>query len=89
MTPAMLGLHQPTGKPLLHERIQGRQEAYAPNMPVQGGKALYKAVCAQTEGQRMAGPAPRPRPWRSRQPGNRTLNCNQAPAYIRGPGPLD
>jgi hypothetical protein len=32
------------GKPLLHERIRGRQEAYAPNMLVQGEKALYKAA---------------------------------------------
>jgi hypothetical protein len=72
VTPAMLSLHQPMGKPLLHERIQGRQEAYAPNMLVQGGKALYKVACAQTEGQRTAGPTSRPQPRRSRQPGSWT-----------------
>jgi hypothetical protein len=59
---AMLGLHQPTGRTLLHERIRGRQEAYAPNMPVQRGKALCKAACAKTEGQRTVGPTSRPRP---------------------------
>jgi hypothetical protein len=41
------------GKPLLHERIQGRQEAYALNILVQGENVLYKAACAQTKGQRM------------------------------------
>jgi hypothetical protein len=44
------------GKLLLHERIRGKQEAYALNMLVQGEKALYKAACAQTEGYRMVGP---------------------------------
>jgi hypothetical protein len=53
------------------------------------GKALYKAACSQAEGQRTAGPTPRSQPRKSRQPGNRTLTCNQAPAYIRGPRPLE
>jgi hypothetical protein len=43
------------GKPLLHERIRGRQEAYALNMLVQGEKTLYKASCTQTEGQEDGG----------------------------------
>jgi hypothetical protein len=89
VTPATLSLHQPTCKPLLHERIRGRHEAYAPNMLVQGEKALYKAACTQTEGQRMAGPTSRPQPQTSQQPGSRTPNYNQAPAYIRGPGLID
>jgi hypothetical protein len=74
-----------TGKSLLHKRIRERQEAYAPNMLVQGEKTLYKVACAQTKGQRTAGPMSRPQPRRSWQPGSRTPNCNQAPAYISGP----
>jgi hypothetical protein len=46
------------------------------------GKALYK-VPSSEQGQRMT---PRTRPPRSRP--NRYLTYNQAPAYIRGPGPL-
>jgi hypothetical protein len=78
-----------TGKPLLHERIRGRLREYTSNMWVQGEKALYNAACAQAEGHRTVGPMPRPQPWGSRQPGSWTLNCNQAPAYIRGPGLLE
>jgi hypothetical protein len=40
--PATLGLHQPAGKTLLHERIRGKERAYASKMLVLGGKALYK-----------------------------------------------
>jgi hypothetical protein len=74
------------GKPLLHERIRGRQETYAPNMLVQGENTLYKAVCAQAEGQRMAGPT---QDRSHGGAGSRMLNCNQAPAFIRGPRPLE
>jgi hypothetical protein len=66
VTPATLGLHQPTGKTLLHERIRGRGKAYALQMPVQGEKALYKVACTQIKGQRTPGPTSRPQPWRSR-----------------------
>jgi hypothetical protein len=42
--PATFGLHQPTGKTLLHERIRGRAEGIASKMPVQGENALYKVA---------------------------------------------
>jgi hypothetical protein len=86
VTPATLGLHQPAGKPLLHERIQGRTGGICPKMLVQWIKALYKVACVQAKGQRTAGPH---QDRGHEGAGNRTPNCNQAPAYIRGPGPLD
>jgi hypothetical protein len=71
------------GKPLLHERIQGRPRAYTPNMLVQGKKALYKVACAHAEGQRRAGPkdAATGEPAAG-QPDDET-------ATRRGPGPLE
>jgi hypothetical protein len=42
---------------------------------------LYKAACGQAEGQRRAGPTPRPQPQVSRQPGSQTTNC---PSLYKG-----
>jgi hypothetical protein len=53
---------------LLHERIQGKAGGIYPEYAGPGGKALYKAACAQAEGQGEAGPRPRPQPRGSRQP---------------------
>jgi hypothetical protein len=44
VTPATLGLHQPTGRSLLHERIRGRAEGICLGDASPRGKALYKVV---------------------------------------------
>jgi hypothetical protein len=89
VTPAMLGLHQPTGKTLLHERIRGRAGGICSKDAGPRGKALYKVACAQTEGQRTTGPCQDHGHRGASSRAARHLTCNQAPAYIRGPGPLD
>jgi hypothetical protein len=84
MTPAMLSLHQ-----LLRASPFPTKGSEANQICRSRGKMLYKEACTQAEGQGMAGPTPKPQPWGIRQPGSQTLNCNQAPTYIRGPGPLE
>jgi hypothetical protein len=44
VTPATLGLHQPTGRSLLHERIRGRAEGICLGEAGPRGKALYKVA---------------------------------------------
>jgi hypothetical protein len=67
---------------MIGSKAKGR--AYASQMPVPGKRYFIKRNCqsrAKGSGQgrhrRGAGSWP-----------NRYLTCNQAPAYIRGPGPL-
>jgi hypothetical protein len=47
VTPATLGLHQPTGRSLLHERIRGRAEGICLGDAGLRGKALYKVVSVE------------------------------------------
>jgi hypothetical protein len=65
---------------------KAERRAYASEMLVQGGMALYKVNIVRQGVRR----------WRAhiktaatKEPAAGHLTCNQAPAYIRGPGPLD
>jgi hypothetical protein len=52
---------------------KAKGKSYAPEMPVQGEKGLYKVAIVRqgVRGQRIT---PRPQPQRSRQPGSRPPN---------------
>jgi hypothetical protein len=87
MMPATLGLHQPTGNTLLHERIQSR-----------GGGICSRDASPRDKGTLYSGLRLDRGPEDSRahlktaameEPAAGHLNCDQTPAYIRGPGPLD
>jgi hypothetical protein len=68
--------------PTIGSKAKGR--AYASQMPVLGKRYFIKRSCqsrakGSRQGRRRQGAGSRP---------NRCPTCNQAPAYIRGPGPL-
>jgi hypothetical protein len=68
--------------PTIGSEAKGR--AYASQMPVPGERYFIKRNCqsrakGSRQGRRRRGAGSRP---------DRYLTCNQAPAYIRGPGPL-
>jgi hypothetical protein len=68
--------------PTIGSEAKGR--AYASQMPVPGERYFIKRNCqsrakGSRQGRRRRGAGSRP---------SRYLTCNQAPAYIRGPGPL-
>jgi hypothetical protein len=68
--------------PTIGSEAKGR--AYASQMPVLGERYFIKRNCqsrakGSRQGRRRQGAGSRP---------SRYLTCNQAPAYIRGPGPL-
>jgi hypothetical protein len=68
--------------PTIGSKAKGR--AYASQMPVPGERYFIKRSCqsrakGSRQGRRRRGAGSRP---------NRYPTCNQAPAYIRGPGPL-
>jgi hypothetical protein len=68
--------------PTIGSKAKGR--AYASQMPVPGERYFIKRnrqsrAKGSRQGRRRRGAGSRP---------NRYLTCNQAPAYIRGPGPL-
>jgi hypothetical protein len=65
---------------------EAERRAYASEMPVQGGKALYKVAIVR---QRTRGRRAHIKTAATEEPAAGHLTCNQAPAYIRGPGPLD
>jgi hypothetical protein len=52
---------------------KAERRAYASEMPVQGGKALYKVAIIR-QGVRGWRATPRPRPRKSRQPGSQPPN---------------
>jgi hypothetical protein len=64
--------------------FEAKGRAYASQMPVPGERNFVKRNCqSRAKGSRQG--------HRRREAGsrpNRHLTCNQAPAYIRGPGPL-
>jgi hypothetical protein len=53
MTPATPGLHQSTGRSLLHERIRGRAQGICLGDADQGRKALYKVAIVRQGSQRV------------------------------------
>jgi hypothetical protein len=63
---------------------EAKGRAYASQMPIPGERYFIKRNCqsrakVSRQGRRRREAGSRP---------NRRLTCNQAPTYIRGPGPL-
>jgi hypothetical protein len=67
---------------------EAKGRAYASEMLVQGGKALYKVAIVR-QGVRGWRAMPRPQLRRTGSWAAGHLTCNQTPSYIRGSGPLD
>jgi hypothetical protein len=84
MTPATTGLSQSEIKDPSPQRDPRQKRRDMPSRCRPGGKALYKVPLSE-QGQKIT---PRMPPPRSRSRPSCYLTCNQAPAYIRGPGPL-
>jgi hypothetical protein len=63
---------------------EAKWRAYASEMPVPGERYFIKQNCQS----RAKGSRQRRRRREAGSRPNRHLTCNQAPAYIRGPGPL-